>query len=133
MNVVCANTGSIPDLLPISHPVYINLKTESSTPNFLDSQTEDDVIFHSLPALHRGHPEIHLRNGVMNAYRLSGLNVPDAEKAFFVADLSQVFRQHERWRKHLPGIHPFYGSNHFFAYLAEPSDVVFLFPRIVQP
>jgi ornithine decarboxylase len=40
---------------------------------------------------------------------MSALNVPDAERAFLVADLSQVYRQHERWKTHLPEIRPFYG------------------------
>ncbi|EIW83645.1 ornithine decarboxylase [Coniophora puteana RWD-64-598 SS2] len=44
----------------------------------------------------------------MNASRLAAANTPDAERAFFVADLSQVYRQHERWRKWLPEIEPHY-------------------------
>jgi len=49
-----------------------------------------------------------MRNGVMNSSRLSLANQPDAEKAFFVADLGQVYRQHQRWRSCLPEIQPFY-------------------------
>jgi len=44
----------------------------------------------------------------MNASRLAADNQPDAEKAFFVADLSQVYRQHQRWKLCLPEIQPFY-------------------------
>ncbi|KAI0363856.1 ornithine decarboxylase [Pilatotrama ljubarskyi] len=44
----------------------------------------------------------------MNALHLSAAGEPDAEKAFFVADLSSVYKQHERWKKHLPEIEPFY-------------------------
>ncbi|EJD06788.1 ornithine decarboxylase [Fomitiporia mediterranea MF3/22] len=44
----------------------------------------------------------------MRASRLSALHETDAEKAFFVADLSYVYKQHERWKKWLPGVEPFY-------------------------
>ncbi|KAJ7183680.1 ornithine decarboxylase [Mycena filopes] len=68
----------------------------------------DDNIFPSLPPLLHGHPEVHLRNGVMNSSRLAANCDPDAEQAFFVADLSQVYRQHLRWQACLPQIQPFY-------------------------
>jgi ornithine decarboxylase len=44
----------------------------------------------------------------MNSLRMSAEQVPDAEKAFFVADLSQVYQQHKRWKICLPDITPFY-------------------------
>ncbi|KAI6152980.1 hypothetical protein EDD17DRAFT_1633684, partial [Pisolithus thermaeus] len=69
---------------------------------------EGEAIFDSLPPLFRGHPEMHLRNGVMNASRRAAANVPDAEKAFFVADLTQVYLQHQRWLRCLPDIEPHY-------------------------
>ncbi|KAJ7765944.1 ornithine decarboxylase [Mycena maculata] len=68
----------------------------------------NDNIFPSLPPLLHGHPDVHLRNGVMNAYSLAATHDPDAERAFFVADLSQVYRQHLRWQACLPEIQPFY-------------------------
>ena len=52
----------------------------------------------------------------MNSSRLSADHEPDSEKAFFVADLSYVFKQHERWKRCLPGIEPFYGG---FSYCRE--------------
>jgi ornithine decarboxylase len=58
--------------------------------------------------LHHGHPDVHLRNGILAAD--SGVD-PDAERAFFVADLAQVYAQHLRWRACLPHIHPFYGRH----------------------
>ncbi|KAH9481900.1 Ornithine decarboxylase [Psilocybe cubensis] len=73
-----------------------------------DPSHEPEVIFPSLPPLHSGHPEIHLRNGIMNASRLSAAHEPDAEKAFFVGDLSVVYEQHQRWKACLPEIQPFY-------------------------
>jgi ornithine decarboxylase len=36
--------------------------------------------------------------------------VPDAEKAYFVADLSYVYNQYQRWKRCLPEIEPFYGA-----------------------
>lgn len=33
---------------------------------------------------------------------------PDEENAFYVADLGDVYRQHMRWKKNLPGVKPFY-------------------------
>lgn len=68
-----------------------------------------EVIFADLPPLHRGHPDIHLRNGIMNSTRSSDEHIPDSEKAFFVADLSQVYHQYQRWKANLPEIQPFYG------------------------
>ncbi|TFK34528.1 ornithine decarboxylase [Crucibulum laeve] len=44
----------------------------------------------------------------MNASKLAAAHEPDAEKAFFVADLSQVYKQHMRWKACLPEIQPFY-------------------------
>ncbi|KAJ3802153.1 ornithine decarboxylase [Lentinula aff. detonsa] len=65
-------------------------------------------LFPSLPSLHIGHPEVHLRNRIMNATQLANDGEPDAERAFFVADLSQVYRQHQRWVSCLPEITPYY-------------------------
>jgi ornithine decarboxylase len=74
-----------------------------------ENRLDDDKIFSSLPPLFRGHPEIHLRKGIIDAAMRAGANEVDAESAFFVADLSQVYRQHERWMKNLPEIIPHYG------------------------
>jgi len=70
---------------------------------------EEDIIFPCLPPLHHGYPDVHLRNGIINASRLAAAHVLDAERAFFVADLSQVYQQHKRWKTALPEIMPFYG------------------------
>jgi len=67
-----------------------------------------DIIFPELPPLLRGHTEVHLRNGVIRAAHLSAAGVPDAEKAYFVADLSYVYNQYQRWKRCLPEIEPFY-------------------------
>lgn len=68
-----------------------------------------DAIFPGLPPLRNGHSDIQLRNGIIRASRLAIANESDAEKAFFVADLGQVYLQHERWKKCLPEIEPHYG------------------------
>lgn len=31
------------------------------------------------------------------------------DEPFFVADLGQVYRQHQRWTRNLPAVQPFYG------------------------
>ncbi|KAG6816668.1 hypothetical protein H0H87_004028 [Tephrocybe sp. NHM501043] len=78
-----------------------------SAPN--DLPTDQEIhIFPSLPPLYHGHPEFHLRAGVMRAARLAEAHKPDAEKAFFVADLSQVYLQHQRWVANMPEIQPHY-------------------------
>jgi len=69
---------------------------------------DNEAIFPALPPLRNGHSDIHLRNGIMRASRLAIANESDAEKAFFVADLGQVYMQHERWKKCLPEIEPHY-------------------------
>lgn len=88
---------------PSTSPLY---------PSFPDHHDEE-VRFDNLPPLLRGHPDIHLRNGVIRANRLAAVHEPDAEKAFFVADLSYVYMQHARWKRALPEIEPFYGKLSF--------------------
>ena len=93
----------------------------SSSPTLLSSNTNlhvisGEAIFPSLPPLLDGHPEVHLRNGIMNASRLALAHEPNAEQAFFVADLGQVYRQHQRWKSCLPEIQPFFGPLHSFLY-----------------
>ncbi|KAJ6611136.1 pyridoxal-dependent decarboxylase [Mycena sp. CBHHK59/15] len=85
--------------------VVNDLAGTNTTHTYTNINTSDEAIFPDLPPLHRGHPDVHLRNGVIHAARLAE---PDAEKAFFVADLSHVYRQHQRWVAALPEITPFY-------------------------
>ncbi|KAH9169593.1 ornithine decarboxylase [Lactarius sanguifluus] len=49
-----------------------------------------------------------LWKAVICSTRLAAAGEPDAESAYFVADLSQVYRQHDRWKRLLPEIEPFY-------------------------
>lgn len=76
-----------------------------------NQQLDDNLYLPNLPPLRRGHPAVHLRDGVINSHRLSADDEPDSEKAFFVADLSYVYNQHERWKRCLPQIEPFYGMD----------------------
>ena len=39
---------------------------------------------------------------------------PDQGSAFFVGDLGEVYRQHLRWKAHLPRIEPFFGEQKTF-------------------
>ncbi|KAF9009140.1 hypothetical protein BDZ89DRAFT_1143997 [Hymenopellis radicata] len=82
----------------------------SSVPLQLIAENDhyDERPFPFLPPLLHGYPDVHLRNGILEAARLSVQGIPDAERAFFVADLSEVYRQHHRWRAQLPEIHPHY-------------------------
>ncbi|EAU85127.1 ornithine decarboxylase [Coprinopsis cinerea okayama7 len=84
------------------------LRMPNNSYNGESHDSSGDVIFPSLPPLHQGHPDIHMRNGVMASFAAAADHEPDAEKAFFVADLSQVYRQHQRWITCLPEIQPFY-------------------------
>jgi len=62
----------------------------------------------SLPPLHQGPMDFHKLCGIRNAQIASSADLPDSERAFFVADLSRVYRQYQRWTRCLPGIKPFY-------------------------
>jgi ornithine decarboxylase len=67
-------------------------------------------LFDDLPPLHTGSVTTHIQRGIENAALASAANEPDAERAFFVADLSQVYDQFIRWKKCLPDIVPYYGE-----------------------
>ncbi|EKM57862.1 uncharacterized protein PHACADRAFT_251754 [Phanerochaete carnosa HHB-10118-sp] len=87
--------------------------SSQTTPPILDTAPIPDAregctAVPGLPLLYYGHPDTHLRNGVMRAAELAADGEPDAEKAFFVADLSYVYHQHLRWKRMLPEIEPFY-------------------------
>ncbi|KAG8857601.1 hypothetical protein FRB96_005619 [Tulasnella sp. 330] len=73
-----------------------------------EEDVEEDMIFTTLPPLLRDSPAAHVRDGVAQAWRMADDHQADAEKAFFVADLGEVLRQHERWQACLPGVEPFY-------------------------
>lgn len=92
---------------PPTQPPQAHEKAGTPDP---DRVSDADVTIPGLPPLLRGHSDVHLRNGVMNAMQLATDGESDAEKAFFVADLSYVLRQHERWKANLPEIQPFYGE-----------------------
>jgi ornithine decarboxylase len=91
----------------------ITANTTTSTPvednndHSLVVENGDGPIFPSLPPLLRGHPDVHLRNGILKA---KCTEEADAERAFFVADLGVVYEQHQRWKQCLPDIQPFYGG-----------------------
>jgi ornithine decarboxylase len=102
-NVTGSNTNAlVHDILSSSSPLHLTADSYRS-----DSLLRE-ALFPSLPPLHLGHPEVHLRNGIMSASLRANDDEPDAEKAFFVADLSQVYAQHQRWMACLPEITPHY-------------------------
>jgi len=61
-----------------------------------------------LPPLHMGPMHFHKLEGIRKAQVAAVAHMPDAERAFFVADLSRVYFQYQRWARCLPGIKPFY-------------------------
>jgi ornithine decarboxylase len=65
---------------------------------------------------------VHLRSGVIRAAHLSAAGLPDAEKAYFVADLSYVYNQYQRWKRCLPEVEPFYGAHAHHVRL-PPSNI----------
>jgi len=73
--------------------------------------SEPEISFPGLPPLLRGHPDVHLRKGIINAFASDNAN---CERAFFAADLSQVYAQHARWVRNLPDIEPFFGGKRVF-------------------
>jgi ornithine decarboxylase len=109
-----------------SQSKILSASTESDNINFHDDDDEGDIIFPGLPPLLRGHPDVHLRNGVIHAARLSAAGIPDAEKAYFVADLSCVYNQYRRWKRCLPEIEPFYGARACHAQDALPLTDMYI-------
>ncbi len=98
---------------PTQHKTLFSGKPSSvqvDIPHGHCADDDGDIIIPGLPPLLRGHPDVHLRNGVIRSACLAAAGEPDAESAYFVADLSQVYRQHGRWKRLLPEIEPFYGA-----------------------
>ena len=62
------------------------------------------------PTIHTEPVDFLIRSGIANAALAAAAHQPDAEAAFFVADLGHVYRQHLRWKRCLPNVTPFYGE-----------------------
>lgn len=92
---------------PIDNGFVNNYQNQASDLVHVDQLTEE-IIFPGLPPLHRGQPSVHIHNGLLNARQLAAAGESDAEKAFFIADLGEVYKQHKRWISCLPEIQPFY-------------------------
>jgi ornithine decarboxylase len=86
------------------------LKTMVQSMGLPSPPAEDTTFPNNGPGLLQGHPDIHIRNGIIRAALALDAQKADAEAAFFVADLGQVYRQHLRWEKCLPSVQPFYGA-----------------------
>ena len=114
--------------LRLQHTTLFSGKSSSSQTDILPGHGADDdgdIIIPGLPPLLRGHPDVHLRNGVIRSARIAATGEPNAESAYFVADLSQVYRQHDRWKRLLPEIELFYGA------ICHVLPVVCLLTRLV--
>lgn len=103
----CTLDVSVPSIPQPAQQVFVPEALVSEEKN---TDIVEDVDIPSLPPLFVGHTDVQIRDRIMEAMQSSDLLEPDAEKAFFVADLSRVWRQHQRWLRCLPGIEPFYGS-----------------------
>lgn len=85
------------------------LKTTTQSFGSLSPPAEDLSFPVNGPQLFQGHPDIHIRNGIIRAALASDAQKANSEAAFFVADLGQVYKQHLRWKECLPNVEPFYG------------------------
>lgn len=78
----------------------------------LKSRVKADMKLAALPQVHT------LPIDQMLHARLASFNPEsddaEAENAFYVADLGEVYRQHLRWKALLPRIEPFFGKSLFF-------------------
>lgn len=63
-----------------------------------------------LPTINSESVDSLLRSGIIEAAAAYASHQPDAEAAFFVADLGVIYRQYLRWKKALPHVTPFYGE-----------------------
>lgn len=72
------------------------------------------VVVPGLPHLSSGAPGELVRSRILQAAFDAEMNEADAERAFFVADLSKVYEQFTRWCRCLPEIEPFYGMSSLF-------------------
>jgi ornithine decarboxylase len=86
------------------------LTTAVQPMGLLSPPAEDTTIPGNGPQVFQGHPDIHIRNGIIRAALASDAQKANAEAAFFVADLGQVYKQHLRWKECLPTVEPFYGA-----------------------
>lgn len=70
-------------------------------------ETDDN---NTLPKIRSESVEFLVRAGILEAALASAANQPDAEAAFFIADLGHIYRQHRRWQECLPNVTPYYGE-----------------------
>lgn len=127
-NYVTKSAMAQPDVFPIdvefAHPKdSLSIHSETSDDFLLSCSSildcayvndstfpfESEIVFPGLPKLLSGHTDIHLREGIIRAF---ADNAPNSERAFFAADLSQVYAQHARWVRNLPDVEPFFGAIH---------------------
>jgi hypothetical protein len=70
-------------------------------------ETDDD---NTLLKIRSESADFLVRAGILEAALASAANQPDAEAAFFIADLGHIYRQHKRWQECLPNVTPYYGE-----------------------
>ena len=110
---VYASVNARAALLSVSSsPMERSFSPFKTTVQSMGSQSppaEDATFPGNSPQLFQGHPDIHIRHGIIRAALATDAQKTNAETAFFVADLGQVYKQHLRWKKCLPNVEPFYG------------------------
>ncbi len=98
----------------IAHPSGLGISNLPAIPSSFESLETSSVVSEvhipGLPPLAQGHPAHIARSRLLQAAIDDKTNVPNAEKAFFVANLGQVYKQFIRWKRSLPDIEPFYGK-----------------------
>jgi ornithine decarboxylase len=97
--------SSSPSVLPVKAVTLPPLLSDLDDGTYIP-----DILIPSLPPLQSGDARDYLRNMVMQVLQNVDVGTPDAENAFFIADLSEVIKQHMRWKTCLPEIEPFYGT-----------------------
>lgn len=65
----------------------------------------------TLPKIRSDSVDNLVRAGILEAAVASAANQPNAEAAFFIADLGHIYRQHKRWQECLPNVTPYYGED----------------------
>lgn len=119
---------------PPSHEDFIGALSLPTPPpdefefDSYNPSTTPSVNIPGLPILSYGAPQDLIRSRILQAAFDAEMGEPDAEKAFFVADLSVVYDQFVRFRRCLPEVEPFYGTLFLFWGSTRSKKIWFAHP-----
>ncbi|CAE6381881.1 unnamed protein product [Rhizoctonia solani] len=102
------SSSSLSNIFSISPPTSRSVDRTSSHSIFAINPAAPDIGFPGLPPLATGTTDEIINTNVAKALYDTEDEEPNVERAFFAADLSKVFSQHQRWVRCLPGVEPFY-------------------------